>query len=526
MRHAREISTVWAKLFASLRPRGGTRQAQVRDTLVHAILSGMVPPTTPVPPTRALAAMLGVSRNTVSLAVQSLKDHGYVISRARSGMYVNPDILESHTSAGAPPSTSMAADLRWPRRFRSVPSAQRNITKPANWQAFRYPFIYGQFDNSLLPFADWRECEQQSVHLQAMRAWSRDYIDSDPEPLVEQIQQRLLPARGIWAARDEILVTAGAQMAIYLLSQLLVDRRSTVGIEDPCYPDARNNFALRARSVIALPIDQHGLRLGPDLAKCQYVFVTPSHQCPTTVTMPIDRRSELLEAAHTHDFVIFEDDHESELNFSGRPLPALKSLDSEGRVIYMGSLSKTLSHGLRIGYVVGPSELIRELRALRRLVMRHPPANNAHAAARFIAQGYHEAFIRRLNATFRTRRRLLLDALSELLPQFAVSSAIGGSAVWIRAPSGIDTDELALAAAAAGILIEPGSVFFAQAPKSCRHFRMGYSAIAESLIRDGVRELAKLVELTTLAKPLVKKAGGNVGRSSSTERRSLRRPGH
>jgi GntR family transcriptional regulator/MocR family aminotransferase len=524
MRHAREISTVWASLFSSLGARGGTRQARVRDTLVHAILSGMVPPNTPVPPTRALAAMLGVSRNTVSLAVQSLIDHGYVSSRARSGLYVNPDILESHTRAVAPSSTPTPADLDWPRRFRLRPSAQRNIVKPSNWQAFRYPFIYGQFDNSLLPFADWRECEQQSVHLQAMRAWSRDHINSDPESLIEQIQQRLLPARGIWAARDEILVTAGAQMAVYLLSQLLLDRRSTVGIEDPGYPDARNNFALRARSVTALPVDEHGLRLGPDLAKCQYVFVTPSHQCPTTVTMPIDRRSQLLEAAHAHDFVIFEDDHESELNFTGRPLPALKSLDSEGRVIYIGSLSKTLSHGLRIGFVVGPSELIRELRALRRLVMRHPPTNNAHAAARFIAQGYHDAFVRRLNATFRARRTVLLDALSEFLPDFAVSPAIGGSAVWITTPHGIDTDTLALDAASAGILIEPGSIFFAHAPKCCRHFRIGYSAIPESLIRDGVSELSKLVETTTRAKALVKKAGGNVGRSPSTERRFVRVP--
>jgi len=119
----------------------------------------MVPPNTPVPPTRALAAMLGVSRNTVALAVQSLVDHGYVISRARSGLYVNADILESHARAVAPASTRPAADLHWSRRFRYVPSTQRNITKPGNWQEFQYPFIYGQFDNSLLPFADWRECD-------------------------------------------------------------------------------------------------------------------------------------------------------------------------------------------------------------------------------------------------------------------------------------------------------------------------------------------------------------------------------
>ncbi len=147
--------------------------------------------------------------------------------------------------------------------------------------------------------------------------------------------------------------------------------------------------------------------------------------------MPIERRRELHDADERHDVVLFEDDHESELNFAARPLPALKSLDSRGRVIYMGRLSKTLSHGLRIGYVVAAPELIRELRALRRLVVRHPPANNAHAAARFIGQGYHDAYIRRLNGVLRLRRRALVEACAELMPECIVAPALGGSAAWI-----------------------------------------------------------------------------------------------
>lgn len=493
MRSAHETSAVWAKLFEHFESGSDTRQAQVRGAVVHGILMGLVPTGMSLPPSRGLANLLGVSRNTVVLALQSLLDRGFLVSQTRSGLYVNPDILKSQANA-ARLAIATAPNLHWPRRFRSTPSGQRNIVKPALWKAFRYPFIYGQFDDSLLPLADWRECEQQALHVQSMRAWSHDHIDRDPEPLVEQIQKRLLPARGIWAARDEILITAGAQMGIYLLSQLLLDRRSVAGVEEPGYPDARNTFALRARQVVALPVDRHGLALGTALARCQYVYVTPSHQCPTTVTMPIERRRQLLAQARLHDFVIFEDDHESELNFSGRPLPALKSLDTEGRVIYIGSLSKTLSHGLRIGYVVGPSELIRELRALRRLVMRHPPTNNAHAAARFVEQGYHDAFIRRLNATYKARRATLLGAMSEFMPKFDVSQSMGGSAAWVRAPRGIDTDVLVHGAEDAGILIEPGSVFFADTSKECRYFRMGYSAISDGQIREGVRCLAGVVK--------------------------------
>jgi len=493
MRSAQEASAVWARLFARGAPDGATLQSRVREAVVHAIVSGMVPPDAPLPPSRSLARMLGVSRNTVSFALDALVERGFLDARPRSGIYVNAAILEAGVrDAQAAPLP--APGLRWERRLRLMPSAQRNVVKPLDWEASRYPFVYGQVDASLLPVADWRECEQQSLHVRAMRAWSRDHIDRDVEPLVDQIQQRLLPARGIWAGRDEILVTAGAQMATYLLSQVLLDRRSAVGVEDPGYPDARNAFALRAAKVAALPVDAMGLRIGAELLRCDVAYVTPSHQCPTTVTMPIERRRELLDAAERHDIVLIEDDHESELNFAARPLPALKSLDVRGRVIYMGSLSKTLSHGLRIGYVVAARELIVELRALRRLVMRHPPANNAHAAARFIGQGYHDAYIRRLNGVLRARRRALVDAFAEFLPDCMIADAVGGSAAWVRGPAGTDADELAVRAAAAGILIETGSVFYASPPKACRHFRLGYAAIAENQIRDGVRELARLMK--------------------------------
>jgi GntR family transcriptional regulator/MocR family aminotransferase len=493
---------VWTKLFAHFEAGADTRQAQLRAAIVHGILSGIVPPNMPIPPSRALAALLGVSRNTIVLALQSLIERDFLISRSRSGLYVNPAALDSHAGIGEAAVGMGGGHLRWAKRFRFTPTALRNIVKPVDWQSFPYPFIYGQFDEGLMPVVDWRECEQQALHRQTMRAWSRDYIDKDVDPLIEQIHRRLLPARGIWAARSEILVTVGAQMAIFLLSQLLLDRSSVVGLEEPGYPDARNVFALRARAVVGLPVDAQGLRVGPEVARCDYVYVTPSHQCPTTVTLSPERRERLIGMARKRDMVIFEDDHESELNFSGRPSPALKSLDSDGRVIYIGSLSKTLSHGLRIGFVVAPTEVIRELRVLRRLVMRHPPSNNAYSAARFIGQGYHDAFIRRLNRTYRARRKVLLEALNEFLPGFEVSTAIGGSAVWVRAPARIDTDQLARSAAAEGVIIEPGSVFFARPPSPCRHFRMGYSAIQEASIRDGVRELARHVPTHTVTRAL------------------------
>ncbi|MEO6566403.1 MAG: PLP-dependent aminotransferase family protein, partial [Casimicrobiaceae bacterium] len=234
-----------------------------------------------------------------------------------------------------------------------------------------------------------------------------------------------------------------------------------------------------------------GLMMGPALSGCEYVYVTPSHQCPTTVTMPLHRRIELLARAERDNFVVIEDDHESELNFSGSPTPALKSLDTQSRVIYIGSLSKTLAHGLRLGYVVAPAELIRELRALRRLVMRHVPTNNQQVAASFIAHGYQEAFVRRLNVAYRARAEKLRAALAQHAPALRPVAAQGGSALWVSAPNGTDTSELASRLYLQGVVVEPGDVFFAGMRQPKHHMRIGYSSIPAERIEAGVRLIAR-----------------------------------
>jgi GntR family transcriptional regulator / MocR family aminotransferase len=491
MRTKQEITGVWAELFPRFAGSSPTLQGRIKAMMVHSILMGLVPAGVKVPPSRALAQALGLSRNTVALALQVLVDKGFLIARARSGLIVNADILQGQASKAALVDEP-SKELQWSRRCVLQLGQQRNISKPASWQDFRYPFIYGQFDASLMPLKDWRACAHQSLFAPAVRRWSQDLVDRDSEAFLEQIQHRLLPARGIVARRDEILVTAGAQMACYLLANVLIDRRTVVGIEDPGYPDARNNFRLRTQHVRALPVDADGLTASRALGECAYAYVTPSHQCPTTVTMPLHRRKQILALARHRDVVLFEDDHESELNFSGQPLPALKSLDSDGRVIYLGSLSKTLAHGLRIGYIVAPAELVRELRALRRLMMRHAPSNNAHIASLFIAQGHHDAFIRKLNVTYRERRSVLEEALAEHLPEFSLQPSLGGSGAWLKGPRGTDGGELARRCAARGVLIEPGGIFFDKPTAvSQAHIRIGYSAIASSQIRQGVEEIRR-----------------------------------
>lgn len=490
-RRARTSDLMWPRLFRRFDGGARTLQGQLRDMLVHAVMEGFISPGEPLPSSRLLAQLLGLSRTTVTLALQALSDKGLVVGRARSGYYVGEQLASTYLGArrraAQAAQSPSAGGVRWGARLKQRPSEQRNIHKPADWQQQPYPFIYGQFDATLFPSADWRECVLESLQGRALRRWAPDHIDRDDDALVEQIHRRLLPARGIWVERDEILVTTGAQQATFLLANVLVDGGTTVGIEDPGYPDARNNFALRTRHLRPLRVDEHGLVLGARLKGCQYVYVTPSHQCPTTVTMQLERRQELLARAERDDFVVIEDDHESELNFSGHPTPALKSLDTQGRVLYLGSLSKTLAHGLRLGYVVAPVELVRELRALRRLVMRHAPTNNQQVAASFIAHGHQEAFVRRLNVAYRERAERLRAALAQHAPALRPMAAQGGSALWCSAHHGIDTRDLASRLYQHGVVVEPGDIFFAGARVPRHHLRIGYSSIPADRIDAGVR---------------------------------------
>ena len=205
MRQKQEITGIWSKLFPQFSGSSATLQGRVREMMVHSILMGLVPAGAKVPPSRALAAALGLSRNTVSLALQVLVDKGFLVATQRSALVVNGDILLGQVSQSVP-SADVQPGLRWDTRLVSDLGNQRNIIKPANWQDYAYPFVYGQFDAGLVPLKDWRACAHQALFVPAVKKWAQDHIDRDSDALVDQIQHRLLPARGIMARRDEILV--------------------------------------------------------------------------------------------------------------------------------------------------------------------------------------------------------------------------------------------------------------------------------------------------------------------------------
>ncbi len=471
-------------------------QTQLRRHLMDAILDGRLSPDNPLPSSRRLAQGLGVSRNTVVFAYQALADEGFLISRERVGYFVNTEVLDDKTPAqlSAPPAPANWNAVDWRKRLRVRPSELHHLRKPRNWRDYPFPFIYGQVDPKLFPVAAWRMCSRQALSIQSIQHWTQDSFTEDDPMLIEEIRTRVLPRRGIRAAPDEILVTLGAQNGLYLVAELLAGPKTRVGFEDPGYPDARNIFEVICAKIVPLPVYGQGMRVDSRLKGCGCVYVTPSHQAPTTVTMPLERRVKLLELAGRHDVSVIEDDYEPEANFISAPTAALKSMDKEHAVIYVSSFSKSLTPGLRIGFLVASAELIREARALRRLMLRHPPLNNQRTLALFISGGYYEALIHRLQRAYRERWQVMGEALTRHLPSCTATPSLGGTSFWIEGPEKLDADRLAFEALRHGIVMEAGSLHFFSEPPPRNFFRLGYSSIDAARIEPGIERLAELIE--------------------------------
>ncbi len=487
---SRSDSAIWSGLFRISTDSGQTLQAQIRQAIVAAILDRQIAASMPLPSCRVLAEKLGVARGTVVLAFQQLVDQGFLIARERRGHFVNPDILAAPGRPAEKPADG-GAGIDWKGRRRLAASEMPDGYKYENWIKANYPFVYGQFDPALFPTAEWRECNRMALAVLEIRNWAGDVVDRDDPLLIEQIQARLLPRRGIFANPDEIIVTLGAQNALYMLATLLMGKGAKVAMEDPGYPDARAIFRLSGAEVAPVPIDREGIDTSAIPRDAGFVFVTPNHHCPTMVALSEERRAHLLADAEKYDRIVIEDGYDSQL-MDGAPQQAVKSVDRSGRVIYVGSMSKTLAPGLRIGYIVADARLIAELRALRRFMLRHPPANNQRAVALFLSLGHHEALVRRLSAAFTERRSRLVDSVAAHLPEWQPTEAPGGTSLWMKGPAGADTNLIAQAAAARGVIIEPGDRFFDRPEKQSRFMRLGISSIGLQHIEPGIRELASV----------------------------------
>lgn len=471
----------------------GTLQAQLRQFVSSAILARRFLPGERLPSSRRLASHLGISRITVTLSYQELVADGYLATRARSGFFVAEDPPSSRMDT---PQTPVIDAVNWSARLTRRFSDAKFVAKTFNWQDYPYPFVYGQADPRLFTHANWRLCAHQALGLKEFDTLTSDYAQEDDPRLIDFIIRHTLPRRGIRATKAEILLTVGAQNALWMVTQLLLCPGRKAAFENPGYPGVREVLRQSGARLCPIEVDDDGLDPDALPRATDVVFTTPSHHAPTTATMPLDRRHRLLQRAAEHDFIVVEDDYEFEMSFLRAPTPALKSLDSQGRVIYVGSFSKSLFPGLRLGYLVAPEPLIREARALRSTVLRHPPGHMQRTTANFLALGHYDALIRRMKAAFHDRRTVMAEALAQHGLEVAGAAGFGGSCFWMRAPETVDTADLAERLKPRGVLIEPGHPFFF-GPEAPRNFyRLAYSSIPSERIAKGISRISDEIRKT------------------------------
>jgi GntR family transcriptional regulator/MocR family aminotransferase len=466
---------------------------QLYSALRAAILTGRLRAGTRLPATRAVASESGISRNTVLNAYGQLLAEGYVEGEVGSGTYVArtlPDeLLHARASATRAPQLPQAGRALSRRGALLATTRVPTPLFPGELKAFR-PGVPAL---DAFPFELWARL--------VARRWRRPQRAllgyGDPagyRPLREAIATYLGEARAVRCEPEQVIVVAGSQQALDLTARMLLDAGDAAWIEDPGYLGARGALLGAGAQLVPVPVDGEGLDVAAGMTHnpaARLIYVSPSHQYPYGVTMSLPRRLALLEWASRAGAWVLEDDYDSEYRYAGRPLAALQGLDSEGRVIYLGTFSKVLFPALRLGYMVVPADLVEAFVAARALSDRHSPSLDQATLADFIADGHFARHIRRMRALYEERQAILVAAaVRELEGLLDVRAAEAGMHLVGWLPEGIDDVCASRQAAAHGVEAPPLSLY-SLAPLRRGGLLLGYTAVGEKEILEGVRRLAK-----------------------------------
>jgi GntR family transcriptional regulator/MocR family aminotransferase len=467
-------------LHVSLRGSSGLSR-QIYEQLREAILEGRLRAGEAIPPTRELAARLGVSRNTVTSAYERLIAEGFLAGRVGAGTFVHDDARR----APAPRRAAAGAALR-PRPLWSdieVPP-ERGALAPT------YDFRVGIPDARLFPADEWRRLVARQLRGSTVRAAAY----GDPAGHVrlrEAIARHIGVSRSVRASAEDVIVTNGTQQALDLIGRVLVEPGDRVAVEDPGYPLARLSFQAQGARLAFVRVDAEGVDVAALPNDARLLYVTPSHQFPLGMAMSLARRMALLAWAERHRVAVVEDDYDSEFRLDGRPLEPLHNLDHAGRVLYVGSFSKTLLPGLRLGYLVAPPSLRPALRAAKLVADWHSPEPLQLALAQFIDEGLLARHIRRVRREYQARYEKLADALRRRLGSSLVHipTAAGLHLGALFREEGVRARDVAREARGLGVAVNALSRFAATAPQR-EGLVLGYGAIPVASIDEGVKHLA------------------------------------
>ena len=475
---------------------------QLYQQLRGAIISGRLQGGARLPATRVLAAELKRSRNTIAAAYELLDNEGYILNRVGDGAYVThilpedvllarePSRMAERAEAGLHPSLSARGRLLTELSLNAGP------VQPI-------PFVADLPAFDAFPLHAWARLMMQSWR--QVQPGMLGYAEpAGYQPLREIISHHLKAARFLQCTSDEVIMTSGSQQSLDLLARVLLDQGDSVWIEDPGYVGARSAFIGAGARLVPVPVDGEGLmvREGEMLEpKPRLIFISPSRQYPLGATLSMARRRELLAFAEKTGAWIIEDDYDSEFRYRGATLPAVQSLDRSGRVIYLGTFSKSLLPSFRLGFMAVPRGLARAFANAKSIIDSHPPLLEQMTLLAFMKTGQFAAHIRRMRQIYEERQQALVAEIEGKLAGFLkVQRADSGMHLVAELPPGIDDFEFCQAAAAHGVSIRPLSIYYLGPPR--RNFIiLGFAAIHPKRIPWGVDRLVAVKEAFLAANP-------------------------
>jgi GntR family transcriptional regulator/MocR family aminotransferase len=452
------------------------RQAILRRTLSSAER---------LPSTRELAEQLHVSRTVVVLAYEQLLAEGFVVGRAGSGTYVAAVLAAGRAGSGAG-----RVKVRLSRYGRAVGAAAKINFLGRRAPQLRYDFAYGRSDVEVFPFEMWRRMLLRNARKASIRA-----LDYGPTggsvALREAISVHLRRSRAVICDPSQVIVVSGSQQALDLVARVLIDRGDRIAVEDPCYQGTREVLRTAGARILPVAVDRDGLNPAKLPEGTRMVFVTPSHQFPTGAILSLPRRLSLVDWARRMDTLVVEDDYDGEYRYEDQSLQSLQGLDAEGRVIYIGTFSRTIFSSLRIGYLVVPKSLISVFTGAKWLCDRHTATLEQETLAEFITSGLYERHLRRVRRRNAARRAALRDAIAKYLGDRVEVTGFGAGAHVVLWPSSRLTEAGVIARAASlGVAVYGISPYFLT-PPTAKGLMLGYSRMKEADIREGVRRLSE-----------------------------------
>jgi GntR family transcriptional regulator/MocR family aminotransferase len=479
-----------ASLPIFLEGRGSrTLQDQIYSSIRRSILDGLVGPGRRLPSTRSLAADLRVSRTTALLALEQLRAEGYVVARRGSGTFIAPNLPEH-----LPPAVAPLAHLVTPPPFsrrgyllsRTRPPDRRLV--PANACAFRL----GTPALDLFPHRIWAELTREC--LRSLKPSQRDYsqlagLRSLRVAIAEQVQ-----SRGTRCDADQVQVVMGAQRGLSFITHMLLDPGDEAWMEDPGYTGARGALNAASATVVPVPVDSEGMIVDANASgEARLAYVTPSCQFPLGLAMSLERRHQLLEWARRSHAWIVEDDYDCDIRYQSQPLPCLHALDPDGRVIYVGTFSKTLFPALRLGFLIVPRDLQSGFITARLATDLHPPVLEQMVLAAFISRGHYARHLRRMQAAYAER----LDALRRAIERSGAPLSLRPVQSGIHAVvdvEGVGAERVHAAAALRGVESMPLSAYYFGTGPRANALLLGFGSVTPAAIRAGVTKLARAVE--------------------------------